>query len=278
MAQAISVQTCLCLREAGVFSFGRAKTFRDGEKGMDQSGSSRGLVAIDPGPKAMVREMAAAVGLRCKAGNVDEVRCFPQQQAESAVLKVLGPEEQAIRAGLEVSLQRAQEEAKKPNVWNSDLLVHQILSWQQHARKLPSWRKFWWSSRASGAEVDDVTNALDKAQVAAQEKPLAEQILECKGFVERAQKRLLKLEAERVAEFTSLEQGRARLVRLEAEAAGQLPVPAAVAELEAEVSRLRSELAATHSATSSNQETNLRRSHDCAKILSTTQSRRRGCG
>ena len=33
-----------------------------------------------------------------------------------AVMKVLGPEEHAIRAGLEVSLQCAQEEAKKPTV------------------------------------------------------------------------------------------------------------------------------------------------------------------
>ena len=48
---------------------------------------------------------------------------------------------------------------------------------------------------------------------------LAEQIWESKGFVERAEKRLLKLVADRVARIVSLEQGRARVVRLEAEAA-----------------------------------------------------------
>ena len=37
----------------------------------------------------------------------------PTARSLEAALKVLGPEEQAIRAGLKVSLQRAQEESKK---------------------------------------------------------------------------------------------------------------------------------------------------------------------
>ena len=77
-----------------------------------------------------------------------------------------------------------------------------------------------------------------------------EQIADCKGFVERAQKRLVKLEAERDAEHALLEEGRARLARLEAQAAARVvtpppPAPIAVSDLEAEVSRFRAELAAT---------------------------------
>ena len=93
--------------------------------------------------------------------------------------------------------------------------------------------------------------ALDRARVAAQEKPLTEQIADCKGFVERAQKRLVKLEAERDAENALLEEGRARLARLEAQAAARVvapppPASTAVSNLEVEVARLRAELAATH--------------------------------
>ena len=105
----------------------------------------------------------------------------------------------------------------------------------------------------SGAEVDATRIALEQSTSGAQEKPLAEQIAECK-FVERAKKRLLKLERESVAESAFLEQGRARLVRLEAEAAGQLPVPppqvpTAVSELEAEVSFSEAVGRRTHSDT-----------------------------
>ena len=58
------------------------------------------------------------------------------------------------------------------------------------------------------------------------------------GFVERAQKRLVKL-AERDAEYALLEEGRARLARLEAQAAVRVvapppPAPTAVSDLEAE--------------------------------------------
>ena len=112
-----------------------------------------------------------------------------------AALKVLGPEEKAVREGLKASLQRAIAEAQKPRSFSAD----------------------------------------------------------CKEFVERAQKRLVKLEAERDAENALLEEGRARLARLEAQAAARvvappLPAPTAVSDLEAEVSRLTAELAATRAA------------------------------
>ena len=54
----------------------------------------------------------------------------------------------------------------------------------------------------------------------------------------------MKLEAERASETALLEEGRARLAHLEAQVAVGVPLPpAARSELEAEVSRLREELA-----------------------------------
>ena len=48
-----------------------------------------------------------------------------------------------------------------------------------------------------GAEVDAIRIALDRTRIAAQEKPLTEQIADCKGFIERAQRRLVKLDGGR---------------------------------------------------------------------------------
>ena len=67
--------------------------------------------------------------------------------------------------------------------------------------------------------------ALNRARVAAQERPVTEQFSDCKSFTARAEKRLSKLEAEKVSESALLEEGRARLLRLEAQAAAQMSVP-----------------------------------------------------
>ena len=84
-----------------------------------------------------------------------------------------------------------------------------------------------------------------KAKAAAQERPISELIAEFKSFINRSEKRLAKLEEERVAENVLLEEGRARLAMLESQAAVSAPLPSAIplAELEAEVSRLLAELA-----------------------------------
>ena len=105
----------------------------------------------------------------------------------------------------------------------------------------------------NGAEVDAIKKALVKAKAAAHEKPLTEMIADCKGFIDRAEKRLEKLESERASEAALLEEGRARLARLEAQAAVAVPMPPATApasELEAEVSRLREELASVRGVSS----------------------------
>ena len=66
----------------------------------------------------------------------------------------------------------------------------------------------------SGAEVEAIKKALVKAKAAAHEKPLTELIADCKGFIDRAEKRLVKLEAERASETALLEEGRARRAHL----------------------------------------------------------------
>ena len=64
-----------------------------------------------------------------------------------------------------------------------------------------------------------------KAREAAWERPLEVQIKECRKFISRAEHRVAKLEADVVAEKTMLEEGRARLSRLEAVAGSSSSSP-----------------------------------------------------
>ena len=73
-----------------------------------------------------------------------------------------------------------------------------------------------------GVEVDAIKKALVKANVAAHEKPVSEQIEDCRSFIDRAEKRLVKLDAERESEQALLEEGRARLARLETNVAASV--------------------------------------------------------
>ena len=73
-----------------------------------------------------------------------------------------------------------------------------------------------------GPEVDYLRDALKKARQAAQERPLTSQMTECRRFIERSERRLEKINAEREAETVQLEEARNRLTRLEAQAAALL--------------------------------------------------------
>ena len=123
-----------------------------------------------------------------------------------AALKVLGPEEKAVREGLEASLKRAKAEAQMPSVQQRISLAPDfvVAAAREKVDKLERVMEF--LQGTTGEEVDAIKIALDRARVAAQEKQLTEQIADCKGFVERAQKRLVKLEAERDAENALLEE------------------------------------------------------------------------
>ena len=67
----------------------------------------------------------------------------------------------------------------------------------------------------SGPEVDGLRSALAKAQKSASEPTLEVQVTECKSFIARAEKRVAALDVQRAQEMASLEEGRARLIRLE---------------------------------------------------------------
>ena len=268
--QAISGQTCLCLREAGVFSFARAKTFRDGQKGMDQSGSPE-LVAIDPGPKATVREVAAAVGSRCKAGNVDEVptnqpRWRTMEEASTSAgfshSNKQGPQSRSSVDRCWVQRNRRFEQCsrflcnvprrkRRSPMWNSDLLVHLV-------------------------RVDAVRNALEKARVCGTR--------EASGRADFGMQGLCRTNRETAAQVGSRKSCRKRFIGARASTSCPVggrsnPPPTAVAELEAEVSRLRSELAATRTAPPADQPGDQpAKKPQLREDFVPTQSRRRGCG
>ena len=54
-----------------------------------------------------------------------------------------------------------------------------------------------------------------EAQKSASEPTLEVQVTECKSFIARAENRVAALDAQRAQEVASLEEGRARLIRLE---------------------------------------------------------------
>ena len=104
--------------------------------------------------------------------------------------------------------------------------------WREPVRRFRSWREHWRRERSCSTR-----------------KPIAELVIECQNFIARSGKRLAKVKEERVSENALLEEGGARLARLETQAAVSVPLPFAAplaatsSELEAEVSRLREELA-----------------------------------
>ena len=70
-----------------------------------------------------------------------------------------------------------------------------------------------------GPEVDAIKRVLKKAQEVARERPVAELVKECKEFIERSTERITKLKTELETETAVLEDSRARLTRLAAQAA-----------------------------------------------------------
>ena len=159
-----------------------------------------------------------------------------------AALAVLAHEESVARAEPQAALKRAKEAPPAARVsFSPDTIMVEA------RLKVPKLEKALEAlDGTSGAEVEAIKRALVIAKSADQEKPIVELVAECKSFIERSEKRLAKLEAERVAENAMLEEGRARLARLEAQAAVSLPLtPGApgTTDLEAELYRLREELA-----------------------------------
>ena len=158
-------------------------------------------------------------------------------------LNSLSPEESGARVELQAALRRAKEVTQKPVQRSSTTPDVRAAEARVKVAKLEKALEA--LEGTDGVEVDAIKKALVKAKVAAHEKPVSEQIADCKSFIDRAEKRLVKLDAERESEHALLEEGRARLARLEANVAASVPLPPSVpvAAMEAELVRLRAELA-----------------------------------
>ena len=64
---------------------------------------------------------------------------------------------------------------------------------------------------STGSEVEVFKAALKRAQVASQEAPLAVQVRECESFIERARRRITKLDEERATEVAEAREGRVQV-------------------------------------------------------------------
>ena len=97
-----------------------------------------------------------------------------------------------------------------------------------------------------GPVFDAMQAELKRAKSAAQLQPASVRLELCRSFIERAKKRISDLEAEKAIHETELREAEVRLVRLEAEVATPLPVPASTAlDLDAQVVSLRAQLQRT---------------------------------
>ena len=128
----------------------------------------------------------------------------------------------AAKKEVEAALERAREENKSAQSnqqarWSPDRAL-------EHARYKV--KRFEEALKAmgdvQGPEVEFLQDALKRARQAAQERPLASQLSECRRFIERSERRLEKIDAERAAETAQLNEARSRLTRLEAQAADTL--------------------------------------------------------
>ena len=147
---------------------------------------------------------------------------------------------------VEAALQRAKEDQKsavQPHQvrWTPDAVL-------EHARSKV--QRFEEALKAmgdlQGREVDYLRDALKKARQAAQERPLTSQMTECRRFIERSERRLEKINAEREAETVQLEEARNRLTRLQAAAVpSEVPGRAPPVDVAVELEELRAKLVAT---------------------------------
>ena len=86
-----------------------------------------------------------------------------------AALKVLGPDEQVVREGLEASLHRAKAEVQKPTTQQRiSQTPDSVAVAREKVAKLEKVMEVFQGS--TGVEVDAIRIALDRARVAAQEK------------------------------------------------------------------------------------------------------------
>ena len=127
-----------------------------------------------------------------------------KKKKKEIALNSLSPEESGARVELQAVLRRAKEVTQKPMQRSSTTPDARAAEARVKMAKL---KKALEALETDGVEVDAIKKALVKAKVAAHEKPVSEQIADCKSFIDRAEKRLVKLDAERESEHALLEEG-----------------------------------------------------------------------
>ena len=173
--------------------------------------------------------------------------CLDHRSRLEGALAALGAEDVAAQTEVEAALERAREEKKAAQSnqqarWSPDAVL-------EHARCKV--RRFEEALKAmgdmQGPEVEFLQDAMQRARQAAQERPLASQMSECRKFIERLERRLEKIDAERAAESAQFNEARSRLTRLEAQASvlpPDIPRPPTV-DVSVELEDLRAKLVST---------------------------------
>ena len=101
-------------------------------------------------------------------------------------------------------------------------------------------------SDCPGVATDVLKQELEKARLASRRPPIDVELVKCRKFILRSEKRVAELEAERSAEISAPQEAMGRLQRLEAEqaAATNLPEPSApsFSSADAEIVALKAKL------------------------------------
>ena len=128
-----------------------------------------------------------------------------------AALGALGPEDNCAKEQIQEVLRRAKEGRQAVRV-NPDIVKAEAVAKVERLQKALD------ASGGLGPKVDAIKRALKKAQEVARERPIAELIKECKEFIDRSTKHISKSKTDLETETGLLEDSRARLTRLEAQA------------------------------------------------------------
>ena len=174
---------------------------------------------------------------RWRNGAPNTLKIPNKLQSLEAVLASLGPEDISARAELEAALTRARAQSKpKPRVSMSpDVAIEEAkLKVTRLEKALEALGEFFRGRRWSVCRGLSPRPERQHGNALWRFKSRT-----CREFISRAEHRVAKLEADVVAEKTMLEEGRARLSRLE-QSQGPPPVhpPSRVAELEQQITAL----------------------------------------
>ena len=152
-----------------------------------------------------------------------------------AALAALGPEDCATKNELETALKRAKEQPSLQVRTDPDT---KIAAARERVSRLE--KAITALGDFDGVEVENLKAALKRAQKEAQEVPVVAQIREREAFIERAKKRIARIDEERQAEVRSLEEAENKLNQLRALRIPQQEQPiSSVPDSSAEVQRLQ---------------------------------------